>query len=496
LKFPFLKRLNISSEVSRKLSLNLNNIVKGSDDVFLTPIGKDNDPDLLLKELDNLFSNARNISPDLLNLEHSNRLKFGPRSISLPWSDRKESLYDYFNHREDASCVELKTTNLKPSARPLSIANASRYLKPSTNSGLPFYCKKGSIIDSLVNDFESLINRKDPCVLFTRTQEGGKTRNVWGYPVADTLNEMRYYYPLFDYQSKLSWRSALRGPEHVDAAISSLMSRYSGDDVSYLSIDFTAYDASVGNNLQRKCFDYIKSYFQYQYWDDIDYIANRFNTIGIVSPDGVLSGSHGVPSGATFTNEVDSLAQYLVYSNCNIDKLDYQIQGDDGAYALKDNQINSLFSEFKISGLNANESKSYVSKNYIVFLQRLYDKYYMKNGFIGGIYPLYRALNRIIYQERYSDFMDYSLKGVDYYSIRTITILENCKHHPLFKEFVRFIWSKDKFKLRFNAGSVEKYNRMSNSGTGTAGFLNNQFGDNILGIYSFETIKVIREIAL
>jgi hypothetical protein len=282
----------------------------------------------------------------------------------------------------------------------------------------------------------------------------------------------------------------------VDAAISSLMSRYSGDDVSYLSIDFTAYDASVGNNLQRKCFDYIKSYFQYQYWDDIDYIANRFNTIGIVSPDGVLSGSHGVPSGATFTNEVDSLAQYLVYSNCNIDKLDYQIQGDDGAYALKDNQINSLFSEFKISGLNANESKSYVSKNYIVFLQRLYDKYYMKNGFIGGIYPLYRALNRIIYQERYSDFMDYSLKGVDYYSIRTITILENCKHHPLFKEFVRFIWSKDKFKLRFNAGSVEKYNRMSNSGTGTAGFLNNQFGDNILGIYSFETIKVIREIAL
>lgn len=142
-----------------------------------------------------------------------------------------------------------------------------------------------------------------------------------------------------------------------------------------------------------------------------------------------------------------------------------------------------------------NDSKSYISKDFIVYLQRLYDRYYLKNGFIGGIYPLYRALNRILYQERYSDFMDYSLKGRDYYSLRTISILENCKYHPLFEEFVKFIYYKDKFKLSFTTEGLANYNRMTSNGTGTVGLINNQYGDSTKGINSFETIKVINKLS-
>jgi hypothetical protein len=43
-----------------------------------------------------------------------------------------------------------------------------------------------------------------------------------------------------------------------------------------------------------------------------DYIAWRFGNIGLITPDGVKDGPHGVPSGSTFTLEVNSIAQILI----------------------------------------------------------------------------------------------------------------------------------------------------------------------------------------
>lgn len=494
-KFYFLKDLDVDKTVMNKLSLNLNRIVTGSNDVYLTPIGKDNDPDSLLKDLDDLLNNNSNlISDNLMELEQSNRSKYGPRSIAKSWVDRRDSLYDYFEHRKDDQNSALIRPKLSPILRPLSVKTASELLKRNTNSGLPFYTKKGLVIDQTVNEFSSLLSRQDPCVLFTRTQEGGKTRNVWGYPIADTLNEMRFYQPLLQYQSKLSWRKALLGPKFVDQAISEMFVRSNINEDSFISIDFSSFDATIGDNLQKASFNYIKDLYQNNTHDEIEYISRRFNTIGIITPDGVIEGHHGVPSGATFTNEVDSLAQFLIVNNSSI-SCQFQIQGDDGAYVCKDEDVNSLMSSFKVSGLNVNKDKSHISKDFLVYLQRLYDRYYLKNGFVGGIYSLYRALDRIVYQERYSDFMDYSLKGKDYYSLRTLTILENCKYHPLFKEFVRYVYSKDKFKLNFTPDSTSNYIRMINSGSGTGGLLNNQYGDDIRGINSFESLKIIREMS-
>lgn len=496
--FSFLKSLGVDDSVVNKLSLNLTSIYSGSENVYLTPIGKDNNIDELIGFVTSMLeSNSSKISSNLLKLEQSNLSKMGPRSIAKPWLDRKESLYDYFEHQTDPQNLKLSFSSPKINLRPVSVSEGIKYLKPNTNSGLPFYTRKSKIIDDLKNDFNKLILREDPCVLFTRTQEGGKTRNVWGYPVADTLNEMLFYQPLLNHQRKENWRAALLGPDYVDKLISNLLNRSGSNGLTLLSVDFSAFDASVGKNLQIKCFDYIKSMFQTSYNDDIDYIRHRFNTIGILTPDGVISGSHGVPSGATFTNEVDSLAQYLVASNSGFipDNASFQIQGDDGVYLVKESDADGLMASFNKAGLKANSDKSGLAKDHCIYLQRLYDKFYGQYGLIGGIYSIYRALNRICYQERYSDFMDYSLKGVDYYAIRTITILENCKYHPCFKEFVKYIRNKDKYHLKFSADSLSKYNRMLNSGPGTAGLLNNQFGDNVKGINNFDTVKILRELA-
>jgi len=494
--FPFLSDLRLSNDVVSKLSLNLSRIYSGSDEVYLTPLGKDNSPDDLLAATDSLFTSKSNISSSLNDLEQSNRSKFGPRSIAKPWSERIDSLYDYFKHCKDDQNKYLDASPIGSGGlRPLSLPSGLTYLKANTNSGLPDYTRKSNVIPSLVNSFNDQLKSQYPCVLFTRTQEGGKTRNVWGYPISDTLNEMLFYQPLLSFMRTQKFRSALLGPDHVDKSVSALMHINRSLSRTLLSVDFSSFDATVGYNLQKKSFDLIKSCFQDGYHHDIDYIFYRFNNIGIVTPSGIVHGSHGVPSGATFTNEVDSLSQYLVSINSSVPLTDgFQIQGDDGVYGLPYDRLDEFKSHFKSAGLKLNDDKSYCSNDFCVFLQRLYDFHYSNNGFIGGIYSIYRALNRIIYQERYSDFMDYSLKGKDYYSIRTISILENCKYHPLFKDFVKLIVTKDKYNLKFDSKSLSNYNRMMNSGPGTSGFLNNQFGDNIKGINSFETVKLIREL--
>jgi len=492
--YNFLKSLDLSSDVTRRISLHLSNLSKGSTEVFLTPIGKSNDPDSTLKDFDKIFNdNIKLMNSALIQIEEANRAKFGPRSIAKPWNERKESLLQYYTNCNNTGKPDFKYTKLNK-YRPISISEGINLLKNNTNSGLPYYTRKGKIKDKLIDNFSDLISKEYPCILFTRTQEGGKTRNVWGYPVADTLNEMMYYYPLLQHQKKLIWRSALLGPHPVDVNMTNLLLSAQAQGHNLFSVDFSAYDSTVSSSLQGLSFNYISNLFQSKYSGAIDYIYHRFNTIGIITPDGIMSGKHGVPSGATFTNEVDSLAQYIISKSVNLRDDCLQIQGDDGAYSISDVDLKRLMYNFKRYGLNVNEEKSLISKEYAIYLQKLYHKEYMKDGLIGGIYSVYRALNRIIYQERYSDFETYDLKGIDYYSIRTITILENCKYHPLFPELVKFIYNLDKYSLKFNQKSTINYDRMLSSGSGTGGLLKNQYGDEVRGIMNFKTIKILKEL--
>lgn len=485
--------LDINDNVKSKLIQNLRSTVEGSDTVIVTPLGKNNDPNSLLSGWDKVFQgNISRMNSALLEIEESNRSKYGPRSIQKPWKERKESLAAYF-HDQGGRPVS-SNVNLGNKLRPLSVEKASQLLKNSTNSGLPWYTRKGDIKQTLVSNFEYYLDRQDPCVLFTRTQEQGKTRNVWGYPSADTLNEMRYYAPLLDYQKKLSWRAALNDPDTVDRGITDLINNAMISGKKLVSIDFSAYDASVSKELQRAAFDYIKSLFQNNCAEDLDYIAHRFNTIGIITPDGVWNGSHGVPSGSTFTNEVDSLVQYLVIASLGIvDLSKMQIQGDDGAYAVLAHLVEELFEALERCGLNVNEEKSLVADDHLLYLQKLYhNDYRQDNGLIGGIYSTYRALSRLVYQERWTNFVDEGISGEDYYSLRAISILENCKYHPLFEELVKYVVEIDDRNLRFTENGLRSYIRMQQK-DGTVGNITNQYGD-MGGIKSFESYKLISKI--
>lgn len=496
-KFGFINELKVDSNVAERLSRLLDYTLKGSNAVLTTPLAKVKSPELLLSEFDKIYKdNVFKLNDVLQNLENSNRDKFGPRSIAVPYKDRVKSLLSSFEEKNYDSYFDLRSTDDLHRLRPISIESSLKLLKNNTNSGLPYFTQKGKVKEDMSENFINLLKRKDPCILFTRTQENLKTRNVWGYPMADTLNEMRYYYPLLNLQKKLNYRSAIISPDKVGTHITEIINKSVNEKLEICSIDFTAFDTSVSSKLQVRAFDYIKSLFQTSYHDEIDYISNRFRSIGIVTPYGVVEGIHGVPSGSTFTNEVDSIVQSSIAISSNIlFENHFEVQGDDGVYLLPQGGSSKLIKTFESCGLNVSDKIiEMIANNHCTYLQCLYHIDYIKDGFIGGIYPVYRALNRLIYQERWSDFEEVGIEGKDYYSIRAICILENCKYHPLFENLVEFVVNNDKYSLDFSDQGLSNYVQMVEEAKGLGG-ISNQYGDNVSGIRNFETYKLIRKLS-
>jgi len=363
--------------------------------------------------------------------------------------DREESLLDSYDYTGMNIMTAFKPYALSERLRrlrPLEVINALNYLKNDTNSGLPDYTRKKNVkekyksytLSQISTVLKDLINFA--CILFTRTQENGKTRNVWGFSIVMTIFEMCFYRPLLELQAKQSWRKALLSPDDINAALTKLIDSSISEGNQIMSIDFSSYDNSVKEHLIKPAFESIKLLFQTKYSGYLDQICYNFINVPIITPKGVLTGPHGIPSGSTFTNEVDSIVQFGVAQECkDIRLLELcQIQGDDGAYSVTSGD--PVFRHFKSYGLKVNETKSYVSKDWAIYLQQLFHVDYRDSeGTITGIYPVYRALNRVLHLERFTDFTSDGMKGSDYFSIRTISILEQCKHHPLFSEFVTYV---------------------------------------------------------
>lgn len=471
---------------------NLRRIEEGSSEPITTPLLGDGSPDEILKEFRNqVFGEVDSIDGELMKIEEAQISKFGPRSLAKPWSERRASTRMYYDY--DWKDREFHLDLGKSTLNPWDAHSAAASLPNATSSGLPYMRRKGDVKDLAVQDLQGLLMKELPSVLFTRTQEGRKTRDVWGYGIAQVLQESRYYRPLLRLAKTWPWRSALHGPDAVDIAVTTLMSYAKTRGMPLVSIDFSSFDHSVSPAMQKAVFDAFSRLFQRSYQDDIVEINRRFTNVGLVTPDGIWNGPHGVPSGSAFTNEVDSAAQLM----CAREVLDEealkfaQIQGDDGAYCAHD--PDGMLQGLRQIGLSVNEDKSVISDTHMVYLQRYYSFTSWKNGVIGGIYPVSRALNRLCYMERWTDFERDGITGDDFFSIRTIAILENCKHHPWYVPFVKFVASRDRNFLSFTQEGLRAYVRASKM-RGSHDIVN-QYSDEVSGLQSFETVKLLKELA-
>lgn len=483
-----LSSLNLESEVKGRLSQSLRSIETGSSDILRSPFLKDLSDDEALSIFDDVFLNEiEKLPPAFRDLELANREKFGPRSISIGWKERRASLEEYFSPESHSKEI-FNTSETGGRLRRISNANAVKKLKNSTNAGLPTLQRKGNVKEGLLSTLEDQLSAEYPCVLFTRTQERMKTRNIWGYPISDTLNEMTLFSPLLEYHKTHSlWRASLLGPDSVDSRINKLLNLPG----KHVSIDFSAYDAHVKEHLQKSSGEYIKSLFQKSEHSAIDQIISRMGNIGIVTPDGIFNGKHGVPSGSTLTNEVDSDAQYLVAKQVINPQDVSDINGDDGAYTVDD--PDKLISNFIDHGLIVNEEKTHISDEYFIYLQNYYGK--ESDGTVHGKYPIYRAYMRARFLERWTNFEEFEIDGQNYFNIRLISILENVRYHPLFRQLVEFFIKHDKFGLKVTEQGLTNYVRMVDETSGAQGILFNQRGDDVKGIRNFATFKLIKEIS-
>ncbi len=469
-------------EAKNSLSTNNERLVNGSDEVLISPFMENISDDELISVTGDLLKDQP-ITDTLESIENENLSKIGPRSIAVPWKERKGSLEAYFKGKN------AKSVGIEPeksgALRPTTIQAAARKAIPSSNSGLPFMRRKKAVLSDAVSRFEYLVG-KYPCVLFTRTSEQKKTRNVWGYPIADTLAESAFVNAYLTYEKEQNWRVALKGPDATDVAVLDALRRKSeGEKV--ICVDFEAFDASVSPELIGQAFSLMAEEFQGTYHEAIELLCHRFQTIPIYTPSGEMSGVHGVPSGSSFTNTIDSLAQ-LVASGMRTTDISKFVQGDDGIYIVPEKDEKGLFDSFKTRGLGLNEGKTKVfGSTEAIYLQR----YYSLNDYAGGVYSIARALNRIKYLETFTDFEAQGIDGSDFFSLRTIMILENCKHHPSFKDLVKKVQSWDRDGLSYTKKGALAYSK-SQASKARAGAV---FGETDLskGLESFETVKILRQ---
>uniref|UniRef100_A0A2V0RBX3 RdRp n=1 Tax=viral metagenome TaxID=1070528 RepID=A0A2V0RBX3_9ZZZZ len=494
---------NLNNTETGELSRILQRLVKGSLDTpnICSPILEKLGEAKVLDGWNSVFDNHKSEINDTLNsIEMNEKTKFGSRSRAKPWSDIKGDFLEFWN----VSSTPVNLKPLKPEIqgrlRPWDLKRVISVIKNSTQSGLPFLVKKGLVKDKFLDEAYLISEwlRKYAAVPFIRTQEMLKTRVVWGIPIANIIYEGAFFYPFLEYQKKLSWRVALLGPDAVDEVASAMVIKAVSQGEMLVSMDFASYDRSLGPNLQSLYDEYKCSVFQPMYCDTILEIGERRVNISMITPDGLKSGPHGLPSGSADTNEAGSVIQATVANDTGLVGIggdSSQFHGDDSIARLAGMaEVESYIASFERLKLEVNRTKTYIASNFIVFLQRLYHIDYIKDGKIGGIYSTYRALNRIMNFERFTAFLDDGIDGKDFNAIRTISILENCKFHPLFEEFVTYVWSLDKYNLKFSENGLSKYVEMMRQSEGTDGLIRNQYGTEVSGIHSFESFKIIEKL--
>jgi hypothetical protein len=474
------------------LSRIIADVVKGKKDDIRTPFLKElNDGEILDRFDGSVFSpNQDSLSSTLLEIEGNQKSKFGSRSIQKPWSERKASIEEMFSPGkippEFKNPIELPW---KGRLRPVSLSEVYNAMKRTTSAGLPFLKRKGEVLDQRL----PIKDDEWPCVLFTRTQEGGKTRDVWGYPMYALSQEGQYFLPFFEQFRKHPCLAAYSGPDQVDEAISRILYAKESDHVLY-SEDFETFDQSVHPDLSHSIFGFIQEQFQDNVVDSFSDVMHRFTDIGIITPDGVRTGSHGIPSGSWFTSVLGSLVHLVAHAAVSEIRIKQgsknQVLGDDGVIrlpsSLNKEYISDVYSEFN---LVLNEDKTFESDAEVVYLQRYYGPDYIYDGVYRGIYPVYRALNRLIHMERWTNIE--GIRGADYFSIRAIAILENCKWHPMHREFVKWVFENDKYGLEYESESLRSYIRNFQAKS-ESDRPQNQYSDDLSGIQAFETMKILK----
>lgn len=449
-------------------------VVEGQPEDYRPPFWHGKDRATVLGEWqDVLYGHTKmQAYPTLIAFEKDMASKVGPLSIMKPLSERLDDVESYYSSiakgGEPISPLAIAAMQEQfASARGVrlrSVENTLLNMKLSTNSGSPYFSKRRAVVKKTVpfsinGEFQFLAGKqfKYCAVLGWRGQEGGpesddvKQRVVWMFPFAVNIAELQCYQPLIAAMQKLNLVAAKVSMNAVDEKITKLFAT-KGDDY-VVCTDFTKFDQHFNKYLQDAAYKGI----EYLLSDEAssrtwlnEIFPIKFNIPLALTMEKMRFGDHGMGSGSGGTNDDEIFGHTALQHEAAIEQGARrnpfsEAYGDDGILSYRGIKTEDVVRTYTRHGLEMNESKQYVSTDDCVYLRRWHSVSYRNaSGIMIGVYPTTRALGRLLGQERFYDPEIWNSKMV---TLRALSILENCCHHPLFEEFVDFVMKGDQYKL-------------------------------------------------
>lgn len=449
---------------------------KGNDREYRTTFFKGRSLENVLKGWKPTLDTIESKWPTLCEFENDLAKKVGPLSIQKPLNERMDDIDSYYDS------ILLESTAISDSAvaavlkewgsnRGLSIRGQRatvEKMKLSTNSGSPYFTKRRAVVDKTVPvkleflgiNTKQVLPREDwfaAAVLGWRGQEGGPTdedvkqRVVWMFPFGVNICELQVYQPLIEVAQKASLVPAWIGLEAVDRTITKLFDTKGKNDL-IICTDFSKFDQHFNRDMQN-CAKSILTHIlnnsaESRYWLE-NVFPVKYNIPLAYAMDKVRYGAHGMGSGSGGTNADETLTHRALQYEAAISqnqKLNPNSQclGDDGILSYPGITVEDVVRSYTAHGQEMNHDKQYASKLDCTYLRRWHHQDYRENGICVGVYSTYRALGRLCEQERYYDPEIWGPKMV---ALRQLSIIENCKYHPLFEQFVQFCMKRDKYRL-------------------------------------------------
>lgn len=452
--------------------------VQGNPDDYRPPFWKGLSRDSVLSQWQKVFDGlgVKERWPTLYDFEMEMKSKVGAMSIQLPLKDRLESVEQYFtlvegNYQsipQEAIDDTVKffggITGLRLRSRKRTALN----MRLSTNSGNPWFTKRRRVIEEALDSIIIVENGewvakigqkryKMAAILGWRGQEGGmskedvKQRVIWMMSVLLNLYELQFYQPAIEAMQSLRLIPAYVSMDCVDEEVTKLFATKSPED-SVICTDFSKFDQHFNPVMQetaRQVIERLMTKGDDEMWWLENIFPAKFNIPIICSEDLMYLGSHGMGSGSGGTNFDECLShKALQFDACrtkgtslNPHSMAY---GDDGCLSAPGLTAEDVMRSYESHGQEMNPDKQYVSKQDCVVLRRWHSVDYVVDGCMVGVYSTFRALGRLLAQERFYDPEDW---GPEQVTLRAWSILENCNKSPYFEEFINFCMKGDKYRL-------------------------------------------------
>ncbi len=464
-------------------------VESGQPDEYRTPFFRGKDLQTILEDWDKELIAIKGEWPSLYQFENDLRKKVGPMSIMKPLSERMddiESYYDLVSKDQvpfDRRAIDAAQREWKHIAgmRKRSLKRTVEVMKKSTNSGSPFFTKRKLVVEDTMpcevdwkdlEVYQTLKGRtwKGCAVLGWRGQEGGpnvddvKQRVVWMFPFAVNIHELAVYQPLIEAFQKSNLVPAWVSMDAVDRNITKMFDTKRDNDL-VVCTDFSKFDQHFNPTCQEVAREHLDYLFhgdrEFPSW--LEHVFPIKYMIPLAYDDGKIKyGHHGMASGSGGTNADETLTHRTLQHEAAIvhgSELNpfSQCLGDDGVLTYPGIEVDDVVQTYSSHGLDMNPDKQYVSKHDCTYLRRWHHKDYRVDGVCVGVYSTMRALGRLAEQER---FYDPEVWGPEMVALRQLSILENCKFHPLREQFVRYCMKGDKYRLGLDIpGFFEKLDR-------------------------------------